>query len=51
MSDHVNTEENATGFSSENIEGEVSEIQTFHQRFNSWIWMVGQNEALCLTFP
>ena len=31
MSDHGSTEENATGISSENVEGEVSEIQTLIQ--------------------
>ena len=29
MSDHGSTEENLTGISSENVEGKVSEIQTF----------------------
>ena len=31
MSDHGSTEENANGISSENVEGEVSEIQTLTQ--------------------
>ena len=31
MSDHGDTEENITGISSQNVEGEVSEIQTWTQ--------------------
>ena len=31
MSDHGSAEENATGISSENVKGEVSEVQTLTQ--------------------